>query len=510
MKKYAWINVDGKHCQEMRHGPPPPISAKEWICFEPNEHVYTDELGRVYESATTFIKRLDDSPFNPQKMSVECAAKAEGEYSNMTPEEIMQQWLQTGDVGTEAHEAIEACVNGVWHNDDREPLQPIVDQFACWMAHERAGYKTKPELIVWDRDLLICGTADLVHYRKGHFLIDDNKTWKKLTSDRKHHAELQVTLCAMMLEKLLGITARVGGVIMFENYFDMRGGSTLQFVPLRDVRDQLMPAIWTRGYERRCIREAEMALTISGGVKDAPKRVVIHGTEGVGKSTFASRFPSPVFIDTEGSTDEMNVQRLPSPKDWNAAKQLAADIRDEPKVAFKTLVIDTVDWLESVAAVAVAKSKNKKLLADIGFGKGELALAEEMKAFLDTLDQIQEKHGVHIVLTAHTAVKRFDPPDMPEGFDRYELKLKKHTAPIIREWCNMLLFANFASEARQNDGGKAKGVADGTTRWMYTTRTDAYDAKNRCGLDNPLPFKYASIQHVIEGEKKTTVTQEAK
>jgi len=509
---YAWMDkTTGKHHQQRRKGPPPPINAPEWICFDPIKHTYTDERGHYYQSGTAFVGSLDDKKFNAEKVAVDCASQLEGNYAHMTPDEIMAQWRSTADVGTEAHEAIELHLLKRWRNDDSDPLQPIVDQFAWWLRHARPGCVTKPERIIWDRNIMVAGTADVVSYsqHEGAFIIDDVKTWKKLTDDRKKHAAEQITLYAYMWERLLGIPTRVGGVVMFENYFDKRGGSVLRFVELVDERDpdktkrQIQPAIWARQYRRRCKEEAEMALSISGGVKQTPKRVVIYGTEGVGKSTFASRFPSPVFIDTEGSTDEMDVSRLPTPRNWNDVKQLLADIRDEPSIQFKTLAIDTVDWLESVAAAEVAKSKNKKRLADIGFGKGELALAEEMKGFLDTLDEIQTKHGVHIILTAHAAVKRFDPPDMPEGFDRYELKLKKHTAPIIREWCNMLLFANFASEARQNDGGKSKGVGDGTKRLMYTTRTDAYDAKNRCGLDNPLPFRYASIKHVIEGETKT-------
>ncbi len=31
------------------------------------------------------------------------------------------------------------------------------------------------------------------------------------------------------------------------------------------------------------------------------------------QSTFAAKFPSPVFIDTEGGTKKLNVNRLPQP-----------------------------------------------------------------------------------------------------------------------------------------------------------------------------------------------------
>jgi len=59
------------------------------------------------------------------------------------------------------------------------------------------------------------------------------------------------------------------------------------------------------------------------------------------------------------------------------------------------------------------------------------------------------------------------------SFDRYELKLTKHVAPLVREWCSMLLFANFASTARQTDSGKVKGQGKGESRFLFTTRTDA-------------------------------------
>jgi hypothetical protein len=503
---YAWIASDGKHHQQRREGAPSPVDAKEWICFDPEAHTYTDELGRYYQSGTAFVASLDDKQFNAEKVAVECAGQLEGRYAHMTPDEIMAQWRSTADVGTEAHEAVELHIRGRWRNDDSDPLQPIVDQFARWLAHARPGCKTKPERIIWDRDMLVAGTADVVSYsaHERALIIDDIKTWRELTPDRKKHASEQITLYAYMLAKLTGLRVEVGGVIMFENYFDLRGASVLTFVELKERLAQIQPAIWARQFRSRCIKEADMALTISGGVKQTPKRVVIYGTAGVGKTTFASRFPSPVFIDVEHSTDDMDVQRFDAPKNWNTIKQLVADIRDEPKVPFKTLVVDSIDWVEEACAVAVAKSKNKKRLSDIGYGKGELGVAEEIKALLDTLLDIQEKHGVNVVLTAHTAVKKFDKPGVVDGqFDRYEMKLRKHTSPLVYEWCNLLLFANFESETIEDGNGKLKGVGDGTKRVMHTERTDAYDAKNRYGLDNPLPFKYASIQHVIEGETKT-------
>jgi hypothetical protein len=58
-----------------------------------------------------------------------------------------------------------------------------------------------------------------------------------------------------------------------------------------------------------------MNFEITSGINDKPLKVVVYGPEGIGKSTFAAQFPEPLFIDTEGSTDFMNVRRLPKPKE---------------------------------------------------------------------------------------------------------------------------------------------------------------------------------------------------
>ena len=86
-------------------------------------------------------------------------------------------------------------------------------------------------------------------------------------------------------------------------------------------------------------------MEITRGKVQKAKKVVIYGPEGIGKSTFASRFPDPVFIDTEGSTNDMDVARLPRPTSWNMLFEAIEYIKNNPGVC-KTLVIDTIDWAE--------------------------------------------------------------------------------------------------------------------------------------------------------------------
>ena len=66
---------------------------------------------------------------------------------------------------------------------------------------------------------------------------------------------------------------------------------------------------------------------ITAGVQDSPVKTVLYGPEGIGKSTFASHFPDPVFIDTEGGTKRLNVKRLPQPTSWAMLLDEVAEVR---------------------------------------------------------------------------------------------------------------------------------------------------------------------------------------
>ena len=90
-------------------------------------------------------------------------------------------------------------------------------------------------------------------------------------------------------------------------------------------------------------------MQITRGKQPGAQKVVLYGPEGIGKSTFASKFPDPVFIDTEGSTRHLDVARLPKPSSWNLLMSAVKYVRDNPSVC-KTLVIDTLDWAEAAGS----------------------------------------------------------------------------------------------------------------------------------------------------------------
>ena len=236
---------------------------------------------------------------------------------------------------------------------------------------------------------------------------------------------------------------------------------------------------------------------ITGGVMPAPLKVVLYGVEGIGKSSFAARFPQPVFIDTEGGTGRLDVRRLPAPDSWQMLLDEAAAAADG-QVPCQTLVLDTADWAEKLCMAGVCARFKVKGIEDIGYGKGYTYVKEEFARLLDVLEKVIAS-GRHVVVVAHAAVARFEQPDAVGSYDRWVMKTSKQVAPLLREWCDMLLFANYKTVVEKSGTGpSAKNKASGGRRVLYTTHNACWDAKNRFGLPDEVPFDYESIRAIVE------------
>ena len=237
---------------------------------------------------------------------------------------------------------------------------------------------------------------------------------------------------------------------------------------------------------------------IKGKIPGA-KKVVVYGPEGIGKSTFASMFPDPLFIDTEGSTKDMDVARTPTPSSWMMLMEQVMEVKRTPGLC-QTLVIDTADWAEMLCIVQICDKNHKGSIEEFGYGKGYTYVQEEFGRLLNLLEEVV-KTGVNVVLTAHAKIRKFEQPDELGAYDRWEMKLTKQTAPMVKEWADMVLFCNYKTFAVNVDGQgaqKGKNKAQGGKRVMYTTHHSCWDAKNRYGLADEVPFEYDSIRHIIE------------
>jgi len=238
-------------------------------------------------------------------------------------------------------------------------------------------------------------------------------------------------------------------------------------------------------------------LNIIEGKEKRPLKIVIYGPEGIGKSTFASQFPDPLFIDTEGGTSNLDIRRIKCNKSWNDLIAIVKEILANPSIC-KTVVLDTADWSEFLCINAVCEKYRKNNIEDFGFGKGYVYLLDEYSKLLILLDQLIEV-GINVVITAHAKPRKFELPEEQGAFDRYEMKLTRQVAPLIKEWCDALFFVNYKIYVVTTENNSKK--AQGGKRVLYTTHNPTYDAKNRFNLPEELELNYTSIQHLFETQE---------
>jgi hypothetical protein len=240
-------------------------------------------------------------------------------------------------------------------------------------------------------------------------------------------------------------------------------------------------------------------MNITRGIQNKPIKAVIYGPEGIGKTTFAAQFPDPLFVDVEGSTTRMDVARTDTPTSLAMLLGILTEIRDH-NPGCKTVVIDTADWAERLCIKTVCDKYKKTGIEEFGYGKGYTYVYEEFGGILNLLNDIADR-GVNVVLTAHAAIRKFEQPDEMGSYDRWELKMinspKCNVCAMIKEWADLVLFANYKTTVISTDKEGKKNKARGGQRVMYTTHDPCWDAKNRFGLAQELPFDFAQIAHIF-------------
>lgn len=225
------------------------------------------------------------------------------------------------------------------------------------------------------------------------------------------------------------------------------------------------------------------------GKLQKPPRVLLFGVDKIGKSTFAANAPSPIFICAEDGTSELNVERFPEPKTWTETLE-AVDVLATSDHPYKTLVIDTLDWLEPLCWAHVCSKGGKPDIESFGFGKGYTAALDEWRALLARLDRVRAVKQMEIILLCHAWIKPFKNPE-GDDFDRYELKLHAKTGGLIKEWVDAVLFATFEVFTHSKDG-RTKGVSSGA-RVVHTQRRAAFDSGNRFDLPEVMPLDWSTF-----------------
>lgn len=218
---------------------------------------------------------------------------------------------------------------------------------------------------------------------------------------------------------------------------------------------------------------------------NAPIKALLYGVEGIGKSTWASQWPRPIYLCAESGTEQLDVDRLPEPRSWAdvlaAIEATAVDRHD-----YQTLVLDTVDWLEPLLWDGVCARNKWATIEAPGYGRGYVEALVEWRSLIRRLEQVRTR-GMHVVMLGHATIKRVSPPDS-EPYDRFSLKIHERAGALLREWCDAVLFAQYDQVvARGKDARAGRAHATGE-RVVRTRYSGGWEAKCRMPLPDTIPL----------------------
>jgi len=233
------------------------------------------------------------------------------------------------------------------------------------------------------------------------------------------------------------------------------------------------------------------------GKQHEPPRIMIYGSEGIGKSTFAASAPKPIFIQTEDGLSEIDTSRLPLCASFDEVMRHLSAVRDEEH-DYATVVIDSLDWLERLIWDRVCADYGVKSIekADGGYGKGYVHALAYWQQVIKVLKEIRTRRNMAIILVAHAKVERFEDPEHP-AYDRYTPRLHKAANSLVCGWVDAILFATRRMRVDSATSKAAPVGADGGERVLRTNGAPAYSAKNRYSLPTEMALSWKAFADAL-------------
>lgn len=247
-----------------------------------------------------------------------------------------------------------------------------------------------------------------------------------------------------------------------------------------------------------------------------PPRILIYTIPGWGKSTLAATMPNPVFLDAEDGLMGIDVDAFPHITEYDQLEEYMRVLINESN-GYKTVVLDTMSSIEKLVWAKVCKDGKKQNIEEFGYARGYTLAMTYWEKIIDGLEILRGK-GIAPVLLAHSEVKTFNSP-LVDPYDRYVLKLHKHAANRLVEWCDNIFFGDHRVTVKKDGEGfnkTSKGVGQGE-RVLFTEERPAFLAKSRMELpfeiEIPKINGWAAIsQHMttkkINNDETTTVKEE--
>lgn len=239
---------------------------------------------------------------------------------------------------------------------------------------------------------------------------------------------------------------------------------------------------------------------VQRGRTSKPPRILCYGVEGIGKSTFGSQAPNPIFIQTEDGLDEIDCSKFPLAKSYDEVVSALVTLRNG-RHEFETVVVDSLDWLERLIWDKLCDEYSVTSIEQVagGYGKGYTLALTYWREIISQLNALRNDRGMVVLLIAHSKIERFEDPES-SAYDRYSPRLHKHAAALVSEWCDAVLFATRRIRTQSEEAGfnRKRTIAhalgkDGGDRILRCVGGPSCVAKNRYAIAEELPLTWAAF-----------------
>jgi hypothetical protein len=233
--------------------------------------------------------------------------------------------------------------------------------------------------------------------------------------------------------------------------------------------------------------------SIKKATANKPPRVLLYAAPGDGKTTFASSFPDPIFIQTEdGTPTGVEFDTFGRIKNFSGVMEAIGSLY-EGDHNYKTLVVDSISSLQPMifaetCARGDEKGVAKKSIEEFPYGKGYVFAQKVLAEFIDGINALRDERNMAIVLIAHAQIRRFDDPET-QSFDRYEVDMHNKLSPIIERDMDCIFLLKKQTTIKTQDVGfnKERAYAEGGgSIFIHTESRPAYVAKNRMGMPHKI------------------------
>lgn len=217
-----------------------------------------------------------------------------------------------------------------------------------------------------------------------------------------------------------------------------------------------------------------------------PQKILIYGVQGIGKNTFAASFKSPILLQIEDGSAAIDIPAFPLVTNFQQVIDIIQALHGDHQ--YKTLVVDTLDWLEPLLWSACCEHHGKESIESFGYGKGYIEVDRWWRHVMSGLDSLRHSKNMDVVVLAHSEVKNISPPDS-DPYDTYQIKMQKRAFALWQEWADSVLFLNYKINMHKTKSGineeRTRAVGSGD-RIIYTSERPAWRAKSRWPLPDEI------------------------